>query len=117
MVMLSACSTGEPNQDETETSVVPDVIGLHPNTAEAVIGSLGFDTVLDVDAVSFDPEKLEVFATIPATGEKLETGGSVRICSTPTGDGTGQTGQCPVPFPKSDPDVEAEVERTSLESS
>jgi len=108
-VALTGCDNETPNNDDevAETVTVPDVLGFHPDTAGATLDLLDLTPVVRVDANSFDPKHLEVYATDPMPGATLEADESVWVCAVPIGENGGETSECPLPV---SPDADAEVE-------
>ncbi|MDN5732368.1 MAG: hypothetical protein L0I94_11430 [Yaniella sp.] len=108
-VALTGCDNETPNNDDevAETVTVPDVLGFHPDTAGATLDHLDLTPVVRVDANSFDPKHLEVYATDPMPGATLEADESVWVCAVPIGENGGETSECPLPV---SPDADAEVE-------
>lgn len=83
------------------------MLGFHPDTAGATLDHLDLTPVVRVDANSFDPKHLEVYATDPMPGATLEADESVWVCAVPIGENGGETSECPLPV---SPDADAEVE-------
>lgn len=117
-VALTGCNTETPDtEDDAATITVPDVLGFHPDTAGATLDHLDLKPVIRVDANSFDPEQLEVYATDPMPGTTLEADESVWVCAVPIGEDGGETSECPLPVsPDADTDVEEQFDKVDEEN-
>ena len=117
-VALTGCNTETPDTDDVAATItVPDVLGFHPDTAGATLDHLDLKPVIRIDAKSFDPKQLEVYATDPMPGATLEADESVWVCAVPIGEDGGETSECPLPVsPEADAEVEEQFDKVDEEN-